>query len=373
MTECDWAQQRIHELLVGVLARRARGRLARHLATCHRCREYLREARHLPGLLASFGAPDAPEGLADYIKGACFFSVGMEPAERRRQPTALQTSMAAAAAAVLLVVLGLTHLPGLPNFSLPPRHGVAISLASSRAPQLSAGRDIALALAPDHDVHVQSPSSFVREEEPSDLQEQSSGPTVNDSTVAATTGKPSAHVPPSPRFSQRQAHSSPSRAGARVNHRVRTRPRLAKTRPVPMAASSPRRRGAPAGVTSPARPAPSLAFAPGTVAQMAPAGHVALAEAPGTGSTRIAMSRPQTVRPSERMDVGKEKASDDDEATKVTNNLAAGLIAGALMERYVADAVAEQGAQLVTATVAADATQPATTNETVAHDDFSDL
>jgi hypothetical protein len=76
---CSWAQKRVQELLIGVLHRDARRPLARHLLACPSCRAYLREMRHLPGLLASFGEPAVPDGLCDYIKGVCFFLTSMQP------------------------------------------------------------------------------------------------------------------------------------------------------------------------------------------------------------------------------------------------------------------------------------------------------
>lgn len=294
--------------------------------------------RGLPGLLASFGEPDVPDGLADYIKGACFFSVGMEPAPptMNPRPAIVRVAVAGAAAAVLLlVVLGATRLSSSPD---PASYRTAAGVRGE--PQE--------AVAPEPLASAPPPSALKLV------------------TAAATLGRRDG----APLYVGRMAAGPDTRPDRGVSL---------------VAVSSAASRQARTGVATPDRPTrraaspqkqrpvkPALAFAPFRSAATAapphrPTSHEGLTgPAANSAPARIAAAiTPRGTVPASRPDA---KLAESPATT-----LAAGMIAGALMERYLADAVAEQGAQLATMACAAELARPKATDAPTTDADLADL
>ncbi len=279
--ECVWAQERIHELLIGTLDVRARARLGRHMLACCSCRNYLRDMRRLPGLLASFGAPSVPPGLADYIKGVCFFSAGMDRAPRiGRRLVYMRVSYAGAVAAAVLLLVVLSARMVTATTERPRRQRVAAGA------QLTA-----------HSLHLvrQSGRSF------------SSAPALEPRPLVWR----QRHVAPVRRLTESHERSS---VVAAVNN---------KTTAVGRAVL------APAPVSDVVRAAASRASAiaePGWAAR----GSVEL-PSPRAGMPEAVLSDTHYAVPN---------AGD----TVAAGAIVTGMIATALVDRYVADIVAEHGA-----------------------------
>jgi len=293
--------------------------------------------RGLPGLLASFGEPDVPEGLADYIKGACFFSVGMEPAPPvvNRRPAIVRVAVAGAAAAVLLlVVLGATRLSSSPD---PVSYETAAD-PKDEPPQAVAASPVASAATPRALTLVTSPSTPGRKD-PAAL-------------YAGRTGI--------------RRDAKPDRGGSllTLSYAAGRQARTGMTspdRPRRRAPSLPKQRSAkPALAFAPVR-SPALAAPPQEpTSQMRPAGAAANSAPARTAATTSRGIAP-APKPSAKL------------AESPATTVAAGMIAGVLMERYLADAVAEQGAQLATMACAADLTRPKATDALTADGDLADL
>lgn len=100
----------LQELVLDVLPRRKRSSLAAHLRECAACRDYLRQARRMPAVLASVPAPEPPSDLAEQIRGACLVAL---LTSQRQAPSMVwaRMSYAGAAAAALLMFVALSYLP----------------------------------------------------------------------------------------------------------------------------------------------------------------------------------------------------------------------------------------------------------------------
>lgn len=107
---CVQYETLLQELVLDILPRRKRSFVAAHLRECGACREYLRQARRMPALLASLPTPEPPADLVEQIKGACLVA---SLVSRHQVPGALwaRMSYASAAAAALLVFTALSYLP----------------------------------------------------------------------------------------------------------------------------------------------------------------------------------------------------------------------------------------------------------------------
>ncbi|MCX7597839.1 MAG: hypothetical protein N2512_03080 [Armatimonadetes bacterium] len=100
----------LQRLVLGILPKRKRSFVAAHLSKCKACREYLRQAKRLPAVLARIPAPVPSADLADQIKGACLVASLASP---REVPILAwgRGAYAGAAAAALLLFTALSYLP----------------------------------------------------------------------------------------------------------------------------------------------------------------------------------------------------------------------------------------------------------------------
>ncbi|MBC7287767.1 MAG: hypothetical protein H5T86_06930 [Armatimonadetes bacterium] len=309
-SECEWVEEHIQRLLIGILRRRDRARLAHHLRRCRACREYYREARRLPGLLASLGAMRPPEGLAWYIQSACAVSSELARVPRHNHLSA-RLSLAGAAATVLVALMLVAARPPW-----------ALSSRRQMVAEPKAGAAVGdVARSPLGHPHVTTgglSSQHLAVLEPEEALSISAG---------ANAGRP---VTISKRLSARGLmHDRVERTSGR-RHGFRFTQRAAVADATYRAASHPRR-----------AEQPVLAYAQASglaVKTSPPVARVALA----TEEARSVADVPRSPRMA--------RAGLND---AVAVHVATGLVASALIERYLADAIAEQGARLASADIAA--------------------
>lgn len=337
--ECEWVQQRIHELLISGLRGRRRGKVARHLLGCRSCRQYLRRMRRLPGLLASVAPMPPPPGLADYIKGACLLSAGMDyrPAASRAIGHGWAAAVTAAAAIVVL----------------------AVGLRAVLAPQATVHmRPVVMAVAPAEP--QAPPRPFEDRETVEAVHEAPALPAVRGS---ASRPSLAASGPPRPHARVRQQVAGQRRGRARVVHRGRSSSAEARAGEGSLHAME---------AVRPRVPSVRLAsLSPWAYVQpRARAGE-------GTEGDGTEVAEEEGVESSGKTEGG---GGEDDRAVEggpvneaVAANVAAGLIASALLERYVADAVAEQGAHLATASVVSHGGSPDIVDTVATDEDVPDL
>ena len=319
-TQCRWAEAAIQRLLIDRISVRQRTRLARHLMRCKACRHYFRQARRLPGVLASIGPVKPPDGLCEYIQAACAVSAQLPPLPARR-PVALRLSVAGVAATIVVAIsLAVLH-PPRPTPGPMPDRGLVIS----------ASRVVAAPQPADELFTTQALSPFRQQRQPA--------------RAAAMAPEPAKTK--RPRVINLRKNAAPLRPKRR-RARVRRKP-LHRSAPAIAQSAARRDDGQPAPV------AVACAPAAGPVAVVAAYASPPDDVAPEPTATP---DSPATAPESSQMTA-------DGMNDAVAVHLAAGMVASALIERYLADAIAERGAELATEDVSAEAGTMAVVSDAV--------
>jgi len=276
---CVRFETSLHELVLDILPRRRRKLLAAHLKKCSACREYLRQARRLPAVLASLPAPRPPEDLAEQIKGACLVAL-MAPRRQAPSPVWGRISYAGATAAALLIFVALSYPP------------------------------IAMRAA-----HHELAAVIARE------------PTVTVPALGDVLAGPSRAVRP-----------APPRPTALF------RPAMLRPAPPPVR----RRWESPAARVPVARSVAALPAARRAVSARPAGSHGEVRTAATHKSVAIGAPTHTAAAPT-----GAAEPSVDGVNGRVAHGVAAGVLAGALIEHYLADAIARRGTDLATAALVA--------------------
>jgi hypothetical protein len=287
--QCHGYEERLQELAMGGLSRRRRAAMAAHLKSCSDCRRYLREARALGDALSRLPSPEPPPGLAEQIKGACLVAAVFNPSAPR---VAWTSPYAAATVTAAFMMAALSYLP------------VARTAAMHRAEVTG----VMLGAVP-------------AAETPQAMPALAAGPAALVSDAGSA------------RHDAGYARRAP---GTATRYRRWGTPaaaiRLATAR---VTYGGP----AEAPVAGPAAPRALATTLPAHGVSLAPASATPLAQ-----PVRIAMGAAST---------GDRRAAVPDDRGEAVNGqvatgLAAGVFAGAVLDRYLADAVARRGAELAT-------------------------